>query len=123
MDLVISENGDRARVLRNVAAEGQWVGFRVVTPAGEPVQDVIGARLEVRFGEQTRWRTVTGAYGYCSANQIAAHVGLGDASSVDSVTVHWPDGGAPETFGPFPAGATHVLVRGSGGAPGSAIPK
>jgi hypothetical protein len=123
VDLVISENGDRARVLRNVAAEGQWVGFRVVTPAGEPVRDVIGARLEVRFGEQTRWRTVTGAYGYCSANQIAAHVGLGGASSVDSVTVHWPDGGTPETFGPFPAGATHVLVRGSGVAPGSAIPK
>jgi len=30
------------------------------------------------------------------------------------VTVHWPDGGEPEAFGPFTAGATHVLVRGQG---------
>lgn len=114
IDIVLSENGARARILRNVGAQGSWVGFRVVTPEGQPVQDVIGARIRVSSGDEVYWRTVTGAYGYCSANQIQAHVGLGDASTVDSVTVHWPDGGEPEAFGPFATGATHVLVRGQG---------
>lgn len=114
IDIVLSENGARARILRNVGAQGSWVGFRVVTPEGQPVQDVIGARIRVSSGDEVHWRTVTGAYGYCSANQIQAHFGLGEASTVDSVTVHWPDGGEPEVFGPFAAGATHVLVRGQG---------
>ncbi|MDG1492068.1 MAG: CRTAC1 family protein [Planctomycetota bacterium] len=114
IDIVLSENGDRARVLRNVAADGNWISFRVVTPEGQPLQDVVGARVRVDFGDEVRWRTITGAYGFCSANQIHAHVGLGDAAAIDGVTVHWPDGGEPEAFGPFTAGATHVLVRGQG---------
>lgn len=114
IDIVLSENGERARVLRNIAADGHWIGFRVVTSEGQPLQDVIGARIRVDFGDEVRWRTVTGAYGFCSANQIHAHVGLGEAAAIDSVTVHWPDGGEPETFGPFAAGVTHLLVRGQG---------
>ena len=117
IDIVLSENGERTRVLRNVGAEGNWIGFRVVTPEGQPLQDVIGARLRVEFGDEVRWRTLTGAYGFCSANQIHAHVGLGDATAIDAVTVHWPDGGEPEAFGPLAADSTHVLVRGQGEDP------
>ena len=114
VDAVVCENGERTRVLRNVGARGQWVGFRVVTPEGEPVRDVIGARVEVRFGDQVRWRTIAAAYGYCSSNQLTAHLGLGEAAEIDEVVVHWPDGGAAEAFGGYRAGATHVLVRGAG---------
>ena len=41
------------------------------------------------------------------------HVGLGDVTRVEDVTVTWPDG-SRESFGAFDAGATHALRRGAG---------
>lgn len=47
------------------------------------------------------------------ASEPIAHVGLGDATRVEEVTVHWPDG-TWETFGGFDAGAVETLRRGTG---------
>jgi hypothetical protein len=41
------------------------------------------------------------------------HCGLGQTSTIDTVSVRWPSG-KKEAYGPFPAGKLHVLVEGRG---------
>ena len=73
----------------------------------------LGARLTTRAGSLTRLVQVQVASSFCSTNDPVVHVGLGTAQQVDAVQVSWLDGTAEE-FGPFAAGATHVVRRGAG---------
>ncbi len=43
-----------------------------------------------------------------------AHIGLGDVEALDSVTVHWADGGETTIDGPLPAGARYLIERRGG---------
>jgi len=56
-------------------------------------------------------RVVRAAYSYCSSNDPAVHIGLGEVSEVDSIVVGWPDG-ASHTYGPQQVDQTIVLTRG-----------
>ncbi|MHC4948772.1 MAG: CRTAC1 family protein [Planctomycetota bacterium] len=114
VDIVVVNNGGRAVLLRNRAGgERGWVMFRAVDANG---RDALGAAIEVRAGGASQHRLVQVAYSYCAASDARVHFGLGDADTVDEVTVRWP-GGPVETFGPFPAGAVHILRRGAGRVP------
>ena len=52
-------------------------------------------------------------YSYLAANDPRVHVGLGDLTKVESITVRWADG-TREQFGPFAADRIVELRRGSG---------
>ncbi|MCA8958118.1 MAG: ASPIC/UnbV domain-containing protein [Planctomycetes bacterium] len=57
-------------------------------------RDAIGARIEVRIGERMLVREVTSTAGFISGRSLMSHFGLGGATKVDSLTVHWPRGGS-----------------------------
>jgi hypothetical protein len=40
----------------------------------------------------TRYAAVTSTYSFLSANDSRVHFGLGEAASVDSLRIRWPDG-------------------------------
>ncbi|MBX7109561.1 MAG: FG-GAP-like repeat-containing protein [Chitinophagales bacterium] len=59
-------------------------------------KSAIGARVKVKatINGNSVWqmREITAQSGYCSQNSLTAHFGLGDATVIDSVRVHFPAG-------------------------------
>ena len=56
----------------------------------------------IAVGDARVRRDVRTGYSYLAASDPRVHVGLGAATSVETITVRWPDG-TRESFGPFPA--------------------
>ena len=68
-----------------------WVTVRLEAAGENPA--AIGARIVLEAGgdEQVRW-IGSGSTGLSSGGPLMAHFGLNDATILDHLTVHWPDG-------------------------------
>lgn len=108
--LVINRDGP-AYLLLNVAEKAG--GGATIRALDEHARDALGAVLTVRIGGRDIRRDVRSAYSYCSASDPRAHVGLGDAERIDSITVRWPEG-STERFDGAAAGAAVTLRKGQG---------
>ena len=110
-DLVISNNNGPLRILLNkVGAAKPWLGLRLLTGK----RDAYGAKVEIRRpGMPALWRRVRADGSYLSANDPRILVGLGDTTTIESLTVHWPDG-KQESFPIPPLRQYTTLVEGSG---------
>lgn len=72
----------------------------------------VGARLEIELPDGTQMmRELQSGGGFMSFDAPVAHFGLGDATEVSSLTVHWPDGGDTTISGPLAAGASYRVTR------------
>ncbi len=94
---VIIDNLDGVPVLlRNVNPDHHhWVDLKLIGGPKSP-RDAVGATVYLTAkGIRQRGDVLSGG-SYLSSNDFRVHFGLGDASSVDSVEIHWPSG-APET--------------------------
>ena len=80
LDLVVTNNGQSADVLRNDSVRGNSLLVRAA----------IGARVRVTAGGQTRVRDVRAGSSYLGQNDLRVHFGLGHAAMVDRVEVTWP---------------------------------
>ncbi|MCB2205317.1 VCBS repeat-containing protein [bacterium] len=79
------------RLYRNdMAAAGNWVAFDLRSINSNSY--AIGAKIDVIVGGTTYTRWVTAGKGAGSQEPYVQHVGIGEATSVDSVMVRWPDG-------------------------------
>jgi hypothetical protein len=105
VDVLVVNNGGRARLLRNRAARGRWVMFRVTDRHGHVAA---GALVGVRVADRWQWRVVQRAASYLASHDPRVHFGLGAAPRVDEAVVVWP-WGRRESFGGFAAGAVHEL--------------
>jgi hypothetical protein len=111
VDFVVANNNGPLRIFLNkVGALQPWVGLRVLTGK----RDAYGARVELRRkGARTLWRRIHSDGSYLSASDPRLVIGLGDASDIDGLVVHWPDG-TDERFPP-PALRTYTTIaQGSG---------
>ena len=109
VDLVVIAQDERVRLLRNVVARrGHWASLRVLDAQGA---DALGAELAIRSAAGIQRRIVSTSASYCSSHDPRVHVGLGADTSIDEVSVRWPDG-RMQSFGPLPADRQHVLQRG-----------
>ena len=112
-DLILCGVGGPARVLRNVAPNrGHWLKLRLVLPA-QGQRDAIGAEAVVRVAGKNHWAVLQPATSYLASHDPTLHFGLGAATSVESVKVHWPDG-TKEIFSGGPADRLMVLKKGEG---------
>jgi enediyne biosynthesis protein E4 len=116
LDLVEVNYGADAVLWRNVGsgaadapkAMGHWLMLDL-EQAG-PNRDAIGAKIEVRAGDQTAFRERTIGAGHVGGQLGWIHLGLGAATEAQ-VRVTWPDG----EIGPWltvPADAFSILERG-----------
>jgi hypothetical protein len=105
-------NRDAApHLLRNVAPRrGHWLLLRLREQTG---RDAIGATLSALSGSRTIRRDVRTGYSYLAANDPRVHVGLGDLTRVETITIRWADG-TEERFGPFDADRIVEIRRGGG---------
>lgn len=96
--------GDTARnsLFLNPGTTNGWLRLRLVGTRSNRV--AIGARIEVRLttpnGSRSVFRTV-GSGGSFGANPLRQEIGIGDATGVESIVVHWPAGTPPQTFRGF----------------------
>ncbi|WP_459191018.1 CRTAC1 family protein [Halosimplex sp. J119] len=93
-DLAVTEtrtatgSGNYSLYLNN-GSSNAWVGVRVQPGKRLPA---LGAQVSVRTEEGRETRIVRSRTGYLSQSTRRVHVGLGDADSVRSIRVRWPDG-------------------------------
>ncbi|MDA8017335.1 MAG: CRTAC1 family protein [Thermoanaerobaculia bacterium] len=119
-DLLVVNNAGPARLLRNVAADGShWIGFRTLDEQG---RTILGARVELRYGDISRSRTSRTGGGYASAHDPRVLFGLGhgqvQAQDLD-IRVSWPSGGV-ERFA-IPQLDRYVDLRRGDGTPGQDV--
>lgn len=90
-DLLVSNSGLPATLLRNDTTDANhWLGVRLVHPQGEA--RVLGARVTVEAGGNSRSRYARVAYSFASANDPRVFFGLGAAPGPVKLSVQWPDG-------------------------------
>lgn len=94
-DIVIGNSGADLTVLENRATAGHWLRLRLAGGEGNPA-DGQGARVVVEAGGRTLSRELFTARSYASASEAMLFFGLGPATAVDRVTVHWPSGRVDE---------------------------
>ena len=87
LDLAVLTLGSRAELWRNESSpHNRWLIVRLVGRRSN--RDGIGARVTI--GSQVR--TMTTALGYASSSHAGMHFGVGSATEVARVEVHWPSG-------------------------------
>ena len=90
-DLLVSNNGGPAELLRNDGSEANhWLGLRLIGTKSN--RDGIGAKITLRSGEWVRHFQTTGGGSYLSASDPRLLIGLGQREKVDTVTIRWPSG-------------------------------
>ncbi len=75
-------------------------------------RDAIGTRITIHSGQRTATGQLFAGDGYQCTNERCITFGLGDANSVDDVTVVWPDGSI-STFESLAAGKDYLVIEGS----------
>jgi enediyne biosynthesis protein E4 len=113
LDLVVTENGGRARLFRNDNATGHhWIAFSLAGNGSTSNRDAIGAEITLEVGGRVQRRYVTGSRGYLSQSDLTATFGLGPATSVEKVTVRWPGrAGGTRSWENLAAGKRHLLAQ------------
>jgi hypothetical protein len=92
LDIVVTNNGGAAEVLRNNGGTGRnSLEIRVVGSRSN--RDALGARVTVTAGGRTQVREVKSGSSYLGQNDLRLHLGLAEATRVDRIDVRWPAGG------------------------------
>ena len=112
-DIVVINRDGALSYLRNrreQLSDRHWVMFEVRDGTGAFAQH---ARVTIQAGDKQQTRVIDPHSSYLSSNDPRAAFGLGEATSITSVTVRWADG-TEEGFAPPAIDARHSLVRGTG---------
>ena len=110
LDVVVSNVGQRASVLRNDGASRRgWL--RITARGTRSNRDGIGCRVKVVSASGlVQHFTITTAVGYLSASDKRLHVGLADDRTAKLVEIRWPSG-ATQTFENVASGTTLVATE------------
>ena len=91
LDLLVTNNGGNAELLRNEGGSGNGsVLIRLV--GSQSNRSAVGARVRVTAGSATQVREVKAGSSYLGQNDLRVHVGLGKATRIDRLEVRWPNG-------------------------------
>ena len=89
------EDSDRHGVLfHNDSPDKNWL--KVKLQGSTSNRDAFGTKLKLIAGDKTQIREHVSGEGYFSSNAQEVHFGLGDAETIDSLTITWPSGETKE---------------------------
>jgi hypothetical protein len=91
LDLLVTNNGQSADLLRNDGGTGANA-LLVRTVGKQSNRDGIGARVRATTGNQSQIREVRAGSSYLGQNDPRQHFGLGAHTRVDRLEVRWPSG-------------------------------
>lgn len=110
LDLVINNIDDPAFIFENHGNElsaSQYLRIKLRGPDQNP--DAFGAAVEIFMGNERQKLYLLSGRGYLSKSESVLHFGLGDRTSVDSISIYWP-GGQLQKFGPTSGGQTLAVT-------------
>jgi hypothetical protein len=91
IDVVVNNINDAPSLLRNeLTRGGHWVKIKCIGTKSN--RSGIGARVIVSAGARTQVDEVLSGGSYLSQNDLRLHFGLGSATLIDRVEIHWPSG-------------------------------
>ena len=106
LDVLVTATGAAPRLLRNdQQLNHHWIRFELSGRRSN--RSGIGARVEVHLPDRVLPRLITATRSYLSQSELPVTIGLGEATSVDKVVIHWPSGAIQE----LPAPAVDQLHR------------
>ncbi|MBV8903479.1 MAG: CRTAC1 family protein [Acidobacteriia bacterium] len=92
IDVVINQLDRHPALLRNVTAgSAHWVGLKLIGGPKSP-RDAVGATVYLTAGNMRQRGDVLSGGSYASSNDPRVHFGLGTATSVGNIEIHWPSG-------------------------------
>jgi hypothetical protein len=115
VDVVLTANGGAARLLRNDNRTGHhWIRLRLEGDGKRSNRSAIGARVVLQAGGREQRREVASARGYLSQSELVLTFGLGTATQIDRLTIHWPgkDAGVPTVLTDLAIDQEHHIVQG-----------
>ncbi len=93
LDLFVANLDQKTRLFENVCNNGNnWLQALVIGAASN--RDGIGARLTLQAGGKTQIREIRAGSSQMGQDTATAHFGLGNADTVESLTIRWPSGKA-----------------------------
>src|SRR5262249_12612183 len=93
LDIVTNELFDRPQLLLSNLAEKRRIHFLKIKLIGTVSnRDGLGASVTVHVGGKRLTQVNDGKSGYVSQSSMPLYFGLGDATAVETVEVHWPSG-------------------------------
>jgi len=91
VDAFVVNLGAKGTLLHNVSTDsGHWISIKLKGTKSN--RDGIGARVEVFAGGTRHTAERVASSGYLSQDDDRLHFGLGAATTVDKLIVHWPSG-------------------------------
>jgi hypothetical protein len=92
IDVVINNIDSSPTLLRNVVKNSNhWLTLKLVGGTKSP-RDAVGAKVFLTAGGVRQRADVYSGASYGSSSDKRVHFGLGAATTVDSVEIHWPSG-------------------------------
>jgi len=92
VDVVLNNMDTTPTLLRNVVKNGNhWIVFKLIGGEASP-RDAIGAKVFVTTGKIRQRADVFSGASYGSSSDQRVHFGLGNASRIDKIEIHWPSG-------------------------------
>ena len=92
LDAVINVIDGHPVLLRNISKDtNHWLELKLAGGTGSP-RDAVGATVYVTANGMKQRGDVLSGGSYASTNDPRPHFGLGKATAVDAIEVHWPSG-------------------------------
>jgi hypothetical protein len=111
LDLLVTNNGQGADLLRNESERGNALLVRLV--GAQSNRDGVGTRLGLTTGTRTQIREVKAGSSYLSQNDVRQHFGLGTHGRADRLELRWPSG-RREVIQDIPANQIITIREGDG---------
>ncbi len=91
VDAYVVNLGTKGTLVHNVSTDaGHWIAIKLKGSTSN--RDGIGARVEIDAAGKHQTAERVAASGYLSQNDDRLHFGLGAATLIDKISVHWPSG-------------------------------
>jgi hypothetical protein len=106
LDVVINVVDGTPVLLRNTSPDkNHWIEIKLIGGAHSP-RDAIGATVYLTANHMRLRGDVISGGSYASTSDPRLHFGLGDATTIEEIEVHWPSG----TKEHFPASQVDRIV-------------
>ncbi len=90
LDAVVNNMDSAPALLQNVTdTKNHWVAFHLIGGPKSP-RDAVGATLYLTAGGQTQRADIVAGGSFASSPDPRPHFGLGSATTIDKLEVHWP---------------------------------
>ena len=115
MDVVVGDIDGAPMVLRNHGVPGRhWVSFELAGTKSNRL--ALNARIKIVAGGMTQTDEIHSGGSYLSQNDLRVHFGLGSATKIDKVEIHWPSG-QTDTMSDLAADKFYSVIENEGIVP------